>query len=80
MTGRDLIMYILENKLENEPVIKDGVFIGLVSEKEIAAKYNVGVSTIRAWVKYGWLQGIQIGEGVYIWPLTEKLDKQVRKE
>ena len=30
MTGKELILYILENDLENEDVIKDGVFIWLM--------------------------------------------------
>ena len=33
MTGKELILYILENDLENEDVIKDGVFIWLMDEK-----------------------------------------------
>ena len=34
MTGKELILYILENDLENEDIIKDGVFIWLMDEKE----------------------------------------------
>lgn len=48
MTGKELILYILENDLENEDVIKDGVFIWLMDEKEAAVKFDVGVATIRA--------------------------------
>ena len=33
MTGKELILYILENDLENEDIIKDGVFIWLMDEK-----------------------------------------------
>ena len=65
MTGRDLILYILENNLENEQVIKDGVFIWLMNEIEAAAKFNVGVATIRAWYVYGKLDGILIGGQLY---------------
>jgi hypothetical protein len=65
MTGRDLIMYILENKLENEQVIKDGVFIWLMNEEQAAAKFEVGVATIRAWYFYKKLDGIQIGGRLY---------------
>lgn len=65
MTGRDLIMYILENNLENEIVIKDGVFLWLMNEKEAAAKFNVGVATIKAWYAYGKLDGIKIKDGLY---------------
>lgn len=65
MTGKDLIFYILENDLENEVVIKDGVFIWLMTELEAAAKFNVGVATIRTWYELGLLEGIQIGDSIF---------------
>jgi hypothetical protein len=65
MTGRDLILYILENKLEDELVIKDGVFIGLMSDDEVAIKFGVGVSTIRAYHTLGMLDGIEIMGRLY---------------
>lgn len=52
MTGRELILYILQNNLENEVIIKDGLFVELLNEQEAAAKFNVGVATIRTWRKY----------------------------
>lgn len=66
MTGRELIMYILENNLENEEVFKNGRFIGFIDEKEAAKKFDVGTSTIRMWVKMDMLHGIQIGNAYYI--------------
>lgn len=65
MTGRDLILYILENNLENEPVVKDGIFIGLMSEEEAAAKFDVGVSTIRVYNTLKMLDGIEINGRMY---------------
>lgn len=65
MTGRDLILYILENNLENEPVVKDGIFIGLMSEEEAAAKFDVGVSTIRVYNTLNMLDGIEINGRLY---------------
>lgn len=65
MTGRDLIMYILQNNLENEVVIKDGVFIWLMTEEEAAVRYDVGVSMIRAWYACGMLSGTKIGDRLY---------------
>lgn len=46
MTGKDLILYILQNNLENEPVIKNGVFIGFTPADKIAAQMNVGTASI----------------------------------
>lgn len=65
MTGRELILYILENKLEDEIVIKDGIFIWLMDENEAAVKFNVGVPTVRAWYATGMASGTKIGEHLY---------------
>ena len=65
MTGRELILYILENNLENEVVIKDGIFVWLMDENEAATKFNVGVSTIRAWYICGTISGTKIGDHLY---------------
>ena len=81
MTGKELILYILENDLENEDVIKDGVFIWLMDEKEAAIKFDVGVATVRAWYACGQLDGTQIGDHLYFLRnvkdprKTEKLEK-----
>jgi hypothetical protein len=66
MTGRDLIVYILQNNLENEPVFKDGKFIGFMTEGEAAEKFDVGVATIRLWFEFGWLNGIKLYDETYI--------------
>lgn len=60
MTGRDLILFILQNNLENEEVIKDGVFLWLMSAEEAAVKFGVGTATIHAWYACDMLDGIQI--------------------
>lgn len=65
MTGKELILYILQNNLEDEIVIKDGMFIWLMSEDEAAAKFNVGVSTIRTWYTCKMLNGTKIGDHLY---------------
>lgn len=65
MTGKDLIIYILENNLENEVVLKDGVFVGFMDEGEAATKFDVGVWTIRAWYMIGSIEGYRIGNKLY---------------
>lgn len=65
MTGRELIIYILQNNLEDEILFKDGHFLGFMSDKEAAAKFNVGVSTIKAWYMAGMIKGAEIGESLY---------------
>lgn len=61
MTGRELIIYILENHLEDEPVFKDGKFIGFVTTQEAAAKLDVGNGTIHAMVQLGQLEAARVG-------------------
>ena len=74
LTGRDLILYILEHNLENEPVIKNGTFIGFITAGEAASKFHVGIETINLWVKLNMLNGIKIGNEIYI--LAEAKPKQ----
>ena len=67
MTGKELIMYILANNLENEPVFKDGKLIGFETEAKFAEAMNVGVATVRAWVDTGMIgYSIRIGDVTYI--------------
>ena len=65
MTGKELILYILQNDLEDAVVIKDGIFVGFMNEEEAAVKFNVGISTIKAWHTCGMLDGTKIGGRLY---------------
>lgn len=65
MTGKELILYILQNNLEDTIVLQDGFFIGFMTEEEAAVKFNVGVETIRAWYNCRWINGTQIGDSLY---------------
>lgn len=66
MNGRELILYILANGLENEPVFKDGRLLGFMTLGEAAIKFNVGTVTVRVWINEGMLDGIKIGDEIYI--------------
>lgn len=66
MTGRDLIIYILKNGLENEPIYENGKILGFMNEKEASVKFHVSSATIRAWVELGMLDGVIIGTTIYI--------------
>ena len=65
MTGKELIIYILQNDLENEVVVKDGIFVWLMNEEEAAVKFGVGISTIKAWYACGMLSGTKINNHLY---------------
>ena len=66
MTGRDLILYILSNGLENEPIVKDGKLLGFMTVDEAAAKMHVGAATIHVWIYQRRLNYISIGDAIYI--------------
>ena len=66
MTGRELIIYILSNGLEDEPIYEDGKILGFITATEAAEKFNVGLATIKVWINEGMLDGIRIGEELYI--------------
>lgn len=65
MTGKELILYILQNNLENTVVLEDGFFVGFMNEEEAASKFRVGVATIRAWYSCKMLKGTKIGDSLY---------------
>jgi hypothetical protein len=66
MTGRDLIIYILSNGLENEPIVKDGKLMGFMTVEEAACKMRVGVATIHVWIYQRLLDFVSIGDAIYI--------------
>lgn len=66
MSGRDLILYILANGLEDEPVFQNGRLLGFATESEAAAAFGVGCATIRVWVERGELDAVKIGDTLYI--------------
>ena len=67
MTGRELIMYILENHLEDEPVFQNGTFVGYVSDVKFAEMLGVGVATVRAWIMMGRIKdAIMIGDAMFV--------------
>lgn len=66
MTGRELILYILINGLEDEPVFANETFIGFINESDFAARCNVGVATVHAWAMMGKIEFVSIGESIYI--------------
>ena len=72
MKGKDLILYILLNNLENEEIIdENGVLIGFMTIEDAAIKYEVGISTVRAWINRCAINSTKIGENILI-PVTEQ--------
>jgi len=74
MTGKELILYILENNLENKQVFENGKFLGFLTVEEAAKKFDVGVATIHTWKTLGWLNYIEF-EGVVLIPANAEIKK-----
>lgn len=71
MTGRDFIIYILKNNLENEDIFLDGKIVGFLKIEEAAEKFNVGIPTIMMWIALGLINTVRIGNCYYIDPTSE---------
>ena len=84
MTGRDLIIYILENGLEDEPIIQDGMIVmknlGYIPLDEAALILKVGFTTIL--LMRGDITGLRICGKTYILAssIQSLLDRKKRKE
>ena len=67
MTGKDLIVYILKNNLENEPVFKDGRLLGFLTVEQASIRLGVGIETIKTMIKLGMIdEPIKIGDAYLI--------------
>ena len=86
MTGRDLIIYILENSLEDEPIIQDGMIVmknlGYIPLDEAALQLEVGFTTILSLLMRGDITGCRICGKTYILAssIQSLLDRKKRKE
>lgn len=66
MTGKDLIIYILANNIENEDV--SYIFNNLlIADEAYAEKIGTGVATVRAMFDLGHLRGIDVCNSIYIY-------------
>lgn len=53
MTGRELIIYILENGLEDQQIFENGKFVGFLTIGEAAQKLGYGIETVKAMIETG---------------------------
>lgn len=65
-TGRDLIIYILQNNLEDAPVFSGDGLLGFMTITEAAVKFHVGTATIQSWIMEGYLERVVVGGRIYI--------------
>lgn len=57
MTGKELIIYILQNNLENKLIL---------SKEEAALKYGVTLETIEVMYNLNMVRGFKMGNNLYI--------------
>lgn len=74
VTGRDLIVYILENRLEDKPIFENNTFIGFVLAEDVAVSLGVGIETVKAMYKLGYVDGVEINGELLIFA-NEKASK-----
>lgn len=65
-TGRDLIVYILENHLEDKPIFENGRPAGFLTVEEAALSIGAGVATIHAMIQIKRIRYLQIGDQYFI--------------
>ena len=63
MTGRELILHILSNGLEESDISE--LFM---TEEEAAVRLHVGIATIKAWTELGLVKCIDINGKTYVLP------------
>lgn len=66
MTGRELIIFILENHLEDFIIYENGEIPGFMTAEEAAVKWGCGSHTVMALIKMEKIPGVKIGETFYI--------------
>lgn len=81
MTGRELILHILENGLEDEEVIdKSGKPVGMMTPEEAAEKFEVSIAQINCWLATGKIESFYIGDIYYIPAFTENPNKWLKNK
>lgn len=69
MTGRELIIYILQNGLEDEQVFDGNKLIAHLTVEEFAARHEVGRATVYVWIFEHRIDALLLGTRYYI-PVT----------
>lgn len=74
MTGRDLIVYILTNHLENVEIRNGKLMVSgndFMKDEQVASILGVGMATIRAWYENDYFEGAYREEGIIYIPKDE---------
>jgi len=66
MNCRDLIIYILENNLLEEPVFKDSTFVGFVTDGDAAEKLKIGPASLKLMLDIYDVEHVNINGTIFI--------------
>lgn len=76
MTGRELIIYILENGLEDEQVFEKGRFVGFLTLGEAAQKLGYGIETVKAMMELGMIENVNDGDMIPESSIRKLIEKE----
>lgn len=74
MTGRDLIVYILTNHLENAEIRNGKLMVSgndFMKDEQVASILGVGMPTVRVWYENDYFEGVVREDGVIYVPKDE---------
>ena len=66
MTGKELIIYILENNLESSPVFEDDTFVGFVPAGRAAEELDIGLASLWIMLELYDVDYIEVNGDVYL--------------
>ncbi|MBQ0089526.1 MAG: helix-turn-helix domain-containing protein [Prevotellaceae bacterium] len=67
MTCRELMLIVLANHLEDEPLYSDnGILIGFMTVEDAAKRFNVDESTVLFWINNDLMEGIKSNGNVIV--------------
>lgn len=76
MTGRELIIYILTNGLEDEQVFVNGRFVGFLTISEAAQKLGVGMESVKVMLQLGLIDNVEDGDLIPEQSITKLIEKE----
>lgn len=66
MTGRELIIYILENGLEDKELFSQNLTPLFISAEQAAVRWKCGTATVKSMVDMGKVKGAKIGDAYFV--------------